>query len=238
MFPLLLVSGLSISSIALLFAFKKRKIDTDEERQSNASGEIFFTVTPLNGRILYEEIIRAAKDFDAQYCIGKGGYGNVYKAEPSSGYVVAVKKFHPLHTGRSFLVYKYLERGSLASGLRNDEESKKLDWNKRTLALLSFSIQTHPIRVILLEHTDTLHQLSYTMQVTEKCDVFSFGVLALELIVGAYPGEFLSNLSILTAESIPLNNVLDQRLTPPLPEVVNKLVFILKLVVSCFSAVV
>nr|KJB84405.1 hypothetical protein B456_N023600 [Gossypium raimondii] len=161
--------------------------------------------------ILYEEIIRAAKDFDAQYCIGKGGYGNVYKAEPSSGYVVAVKKFHPLHTGRSFLVYKYLERGSLASVLSKNEESKKLDWNKR---------------------------LSYTMQVTEKCDVFSFGVLALELIVGAYPGEFLSNLSILTAESIPLNNVLDQRLTPPLPEVVNKLVFILKLVVSCFSAVV
>ncbi|MBA0747331.1 hypothetical protein Gogos_004252 [Gossypium gossypioides] len=73
------------------------------------------------------------------------------------------------------------------------------------------------------------------MQVTEKCDVFSFGVLALELIVGAYPGEFLSNLSILTAESIPLNNVLDQRLTPPLPEVVNKLVFILKLAVSCLN---
>ncbi|TYH65288.1 hypothetical protein ES332_D06G045200v1 [Gossypium tomentosum] len=221
MFPLLLVSGLSISSIALLFAFKKRKIDTDEERQSNASGEIFFTVTPLNGRILYEEIIRAAKDFDAQYCIGKGGYGNVYKAEPSSGYVVAVKKFHPLHTG------EMADQRQFLNGL-----------TFQTLALLSFSIQTHPIRVILLEHTDTLHQLSYTMQVTEKCDAFSFGVLALELIVGAYPGEFLSNLSILTAESIPLNNVLDQRLTPPLPEVVNKLVFILKLVVSCFSAVV
>ncbi|MBA0625804.1 hypothetical protein Godav_003563, partial [Gossypium davidsonii] len=70
---------------------------------------------------------------------------------------------------------------------------------------------------------------------TEKCDVFSFGVLALELLSGAYPGEFLSNLSIVTAESIPLDNVLDQRLSPPLPEVVNKLVFILKLAVSCLD---
>ena len=31
---------------------------------------------------------------------------------------------------RSFLVYKYLERGSLASVLSDDEEAKKLDWNK------------------------------------------------------------------------------------------------------------
>ncbi|TYI75956.1 hypothetical protein E1A91_D06G043300v1 [Gossypium mustelinum] len=302
MFPLLLVSGLSISSIALLFAFKKRKIDTDEERQSNASDEIFFSVTPLNGRILYEEIIRATKDFDAQYCIGKGGYGNVYKAEPSSGDVVAVKKFHALHTGemadqrqflngvralveprhkycRSFLVYKYLERGSLASVLCNDEECKKLDWNKRVnivkgvvnalsylhhdcspsivhrditsnniLLGLEYEVHLSDFGTAKLLNPESSNwsniagtngyiapELSYTMQVSEKCDVFSFGVLALELIVRAYPGEFLSNLSILTAESIPLNNVLDQRLAPPLPEVVNKLVLILKLAVSCLN---
>ncbi|PPD96286.1 hypothetical protein GOBAR_DD06690 [Gossypium barbadense] len=311
-FPLLLVSGLSISSIALLFAFKRKK-DTDEERQSNATDEIFFTVTPFNGRILYKEIIRATKDFDAQYCIGKAGYGNVYKAELSSGDVVAVKKFHPLHTGEmadqrqflnkvralvetrhrnivkfygfcssaghSFLVYKYLERGSLASVLCNDEESKKLDWNKgvnivkgvaNALSYLHHDCSPPIVHRditsnnILLDLEYEAHladsgtakllnpdssnwsniagtygyiapELSYTMQVSEKCDVFCFGVLALELIVGAYPGEFLSNLSILTAESIPLNNVLDQRLAPPLPEVVNKLVLILKLAVSCLN---
>ncbi|XP_040971850.1 MDIS1-interacting receptor like kinase 2-like [Gossypium hirsutum] len=249
MFPLLLVSGLSISSIALLFAFKKRKKDTDEERRSNASDEIFFSVTSLSGRILYEEIIRATKDFDAQYCIGKGGYGNVYKAGLSSGEVVAVKKFHPLHT-----IYKYLERGSLASVLCNDEECKKLDWNERVnivkgvVHALSYlhhdcspSIVHRDItsnNILLgLEYEAHLSdfELSYTMQVTEKCDVLSFGVLALELIVRSYPGEFLSSLSIFTAESIPLNNVLDQRLAPPLPEVVNKLIFILKLAVSCLN---
>ncbi|TYI21513.1 hypothetical protein ES332_A06G042300v1 [Gossypium tomentosum] len=312
MFSLLSVSCLLISSIALLFAFKRKK-DTDEERQSNASDEIFFSVTPFNGRKLFEEIIRATKDFDAQYCIGKGGYGNVYKAELSSGDVVAVKKFHPLHTGEmadqrqflnevralvetrhrnivkfygfcssaghSFLVYKYLERGSLASVLSKNEESKKLDWNKRVNIvkgvvnalsylhhdcsppivhrditsnniLLDLEYEAHlsdfgTAKLLNPESSNWSNiagtygyiapELSYTMQVTEKCDVFSFGVLALELIVGAYPGEFLSNLSILTAESIPLNNVLDQILSPPSPEVVNKLVFILKLAVSCLN---
>ncbi|RVX17790.1 hypothetical protein CK203_004247 [Vitis vinifera] len=29
------------------------------------------------------------------YCIGKGGHGSVYKAEPSSGNIVAVKKLYP-----------------------------------------------------------------------------------------------------------------------------------------------
>ncbi|KAA3476671.1 MDIS1-interacting receptor like kinase 2-like [Gossypium australe] len=250
MFSLLSVSCLLISSIAL-FAFKKRKKDADEGRQSNASDEIFFSLSSFNGRKLFEEIIKATKDFDAQYCIGNGGYANVYKAELSSGDVVAVKKFYLLHAsemadqrkflnevralvetryknivkfygfcssaGHSYLVYKYLERGSLASILSKKEESKKLDWNKRV---------------------NIVKELSYTMQVTEKCDVFSFGVLALELISGAYPGEFLSNLSIVTAESIPLTNVLDQRLSPPPPEVVNKLVFILKLAVSCLDNII
>ncbi|TYG63617.1 hypothetical protein ES288_D06G044300v1 [Gossypium darwinii] len=312
MFSLLSVSCLLNSSIALLFAFKRKK-DTDEERQSNASDEIFFSVTPFNGRILYKEIIRATKDFDAQYCIGKGGYENVYKAELSSGDVVAVKKFHPLHpgemadqrqflnevralietrhrnivkfygfcssAGHSFLVYKYLERGSLASVLSKNEESKKLDWNKRVnivkgvvnalsylhhdcsppivhrditsnniLLDLEYEAHLSDFGTAKLLNPDSSNwsniagtygyiapELSYTMQVTEKCDVFSFGVLALELIVGAYPGEFLSNLSILTAESIPLNNVLDQSLSPPPPEVVNKLIFILKLAVSCLN---
>ncbi|KAK8662429.1 hypothetical protein V6N13_092003 [Hibiscus sabdariffa] len=36
-------------------------------------------------------------------------------------------------------------------------------------------------------------ELAYTMVVTEKCDVYSFGVLALETLMGKHPGKLLQN---------------------------------------------
>nr|XP_048324171.1 MDIS1-interacting receptor like kinase 2-like [Ziziphus jujuba var. spinosa] len=44
--------------------------------------------------MVYENIIEATEEFDSKYWIGKGGTGGVYKAELSTGQVVAVKKFH------------------------------------------------------------------------------------------------------------------------------------------------
>ena len=35
------------------------------------------------------------------------------------------------HSQYSFLIYEYLEKGSLDKILRNDGEAKELDWNKR-----------------------------------------------------------------------------------------------------------
>ncbi|MBA0755886.1 hypothetical protein Gogos_021737, partial [Gossypium gossypioides] len=34
-------------------------------------------------------------------------------------------------------------------------------------------------------------ELAYLLVVTEKCDVYSFGVLALEILMEKYPGELL-----------------------------------------------
>ena len=127
--------------------------------------EKVFTISSFDGRIMYQEIIDATQNFDANFCIGKGGYGTIYKAKLTSGNIVAVKKLQSLHDGEiaqqkeflneiraltelrhrnivkfhgfcshpqnSFLIYEYLERGSLAAILTNDDEAKELDWNKR-----------------------------------------------------------------------------------------------------------
>ncbi|OMO94304.1 hypothetical protein COLO4_16415 [Corchorus olitorius] len=296
LFPTLSLAVLSVSSISLFFISKNRKKDRDEEGQSSVNDENLLSISSFNGRVLYEDIIRATEEFDAQYCIGKGGYGNVYKARLSSGDSVAVKKFHTSFemadqkqflnevkalieirhrniikfygfcsfSKHSFLVYEYLEKGSLASLLRNDEEAKKLEWNKRVNiikgivnALSYLHHDCSPPIVhrditsgnILLDSEFEAHvsdfgtakflkpdssnwtnlagtygyiapELSYTMKVTEECDVYSFGVVAMEVIMGAHPGDFISNLSVSSPEmQLSLNDVLDQRLSPPLPEV-------------------
>uniref|UniRef100_A0A8R7UWK6 non-specific serine/threonine protein kinase n=1 Tax=Triticum urartu TaxID=4572 RepID=A0A8R7UWK6_TRIUA len=52
-------------------------------------------------------------------------------------------------------------------------------------------------------------ELAYTTRVTEKCDIYSFGVLVLELFMGYHPGDFLS--SIVDKTTL-LRNLLDTRL--------------------------
>ena len=47
------------------------------------------------------------------------------------------------------------------------------------------------------------------MMVTEKCDVYSFGVLALEILMGTHPNEVLTSLSSTTPQNMMLNEILD-----------------------------
>ena len=57
------------------------------------NGDIF-SIWDYEGVIAYKDIIQATEDFDIKYCIGIGGYGNVYRAQLSYGKVVALKKLH------------------------------------------------------------------------------------------------------------------------------------------------
>ncbi|KAI8566735.1 hypothetical protein RHMOL_Rhmol02G0065000 [Rhododendron molle] len=81
-------------------------------------------------------------------------------------------------------------------------------------------------------------ELSYTMAVTEKCDVYSFGVLTLEILMGSHPGELSSNLySSVDNERVQLADVLDPRLPPPTSQKLrDELDSILNLAVWCLRA--
>ncbi|XP_068310617.1 MDIS1-interacting receptor like kinase 2-like [Pyrus communis] len=178
----------------------------------------------------------------------------------------------------SFLVYEYLEKGSLASILRKEDEAKELDWSRRVRIVKGVAhalSYLHHDCVPPIVHRDisssnilldydyepcvsdfgtakllnpdssnwsclagtygyVAPELAYTWKVTEKCDVYSFGVLALEVIMGKRLSDLISSISSPSdCENKLLKDVLDQRLSPPTPEVEEELTTIARVAITC-----
>ncbi|XP_043705585.1 MDIS1-interacting receptor like kinase 2-like [Telopea speciosissima] len=181
------------------------------------------------------------------------------------------------HPRCNFLVYEYIERGSLAYVLGNEAEAVELDWKKRinvikgvahalsymhhdctpplihrdisnNNVLLDADLEPHvtDFGTSRFQNPDSSNhtilagtygyiapELAYTMVVTEKCDVYSFGVLAIEIIMGKHPGELISSLSFPNAKDIILKEVLDSRLPPLTQLVAQDLTFSMMLGIAC-----
>ncbi|KAK3221069.1 hypothetical protein Dsin_015039 [Dipteronia sinensis] len=178
----------------------------------------------------------------------------------------------------TFLVYEFMEKGSLAKILSNENEARELDWEKRSKVIkgvahaLSYMHHDHvpPIihrdissKNVLLNTDMEAHvsdfgtakflkpdssnwtaaagtygyiapELAYTMAVTEKCDVYSFGVLVLEILMGRHPGELISDINSLRDQIVDLKTMLDPRLSPPLiPKLTHELSLMLNIALSC-----
>lgn len=83
-------------------------------------------------------------------------------------------------------------------------------------------------------------EFAQTMQVTEKCDVYSFGVLCFEILMGKHPADFISSLFSSYTATVTYNllliDILDQR--PPQPTnstVIGDIILIVKLAFCCLS---
>ena len=80
-------------------------------------------------------------------------------------------------------------------------------------------------------------ELALTMRVTDKCDVYSYGVVALEVLMGKHPGELLSSIAFATnMPDLLLKDVLDQRLPPPIGHLEEQVLIIVKLALSCSAS--
>lgn len=88
--------------------------------------------------------------------------------------------------------------------------------------------------LILIFHITT--ELAYTIKVTEKCDVYSFGVLALEVIKGKHPKDHIDDLISMPTENTQLMNLLDERLVYPTPQVEKVLESIVEIAKTCLTA--
>lgn len=74
-----------------LFWLINQKVQPANKATKN--GDIF-SIWNYDGKIAYQDIVKATEDFDGRYCIGRGGYGIVYKAQLPSGKTIALKKLH------------------------------------------------------------------------------------------------------------------------------------------------
>ncbi|XP_050271516.1 MDIS1-interacting receptor like kinase 2-like isoform X2 [Quercus robur] len=182
-----------------------------------------------------------------------------------------------LHKRCMFLVYQYMERGSLFCILSDDVEALELDWPKRMNIIKSIahalSYMHHECNPVIIHRDissnnillnseleafvsdfgtarlldpDSSNQtlvvgtygyiapeLAYTMVVTEKCDVYSFGMVALEILMGKHPGELLTSLSTLSSQNLMLNEILDQRLPPPNRSIAQDIFFATSVAFAC-----
>ncbi|VAH12085.1 unnamed protein product [Triticum turgidum subsp. durum] len=161
--PIVLVMGFVIVAAIVVIIILARKKRNPQESVT-AEARDLFSVWNFDGRLAFDDIIRATEDFDDKYIIGTGGYGKVYKAQLQDGQLVAVKKLHQTeeevdderrfrsemeiltqirqrsivkmygfcsHPVYKFLVYDYIQQGSLHGILENQELAKELDWKKR-----------------------------------------------------------------------------------------------------------
>ena len=79
-------------------------------------------------------------------------------------------------------------------------------------------------------------ELAYNMIVIEKCNVYSFSVLALKILMGTHPVELLTSLSSSSPQNMMLNEILDQCLPPPNRLVARDVFFIATIAFACLHA--
>ncbi|XP_076948953.1 uncharacterized protein LOC143621406 [Bidens hawaiensis] len=173
-----------------------------------------------------------------------------------------------LHNKCNFLVYEYMENGSLFCALSDGKLTIEVGWMKRVNIIkdVAFSLAymhhdcSPPIvhrdissnnillnsemegfvadfGVAKLLDPDSSNQtvivgttgyiapeLAFNMIVTEKCEVYSFGVVTLEIIGGKHPGDLLSSLNnySTTSHGTRLENILDKRLPYPADKSIEK----------------
>ncbi|KAI3889363.1 hypothetical protein MKX03_024454 [Papaver bracteatum] len=190
----------------------------------------------------------------------------------------------------SFLIYEFVEKGSLKKILCDGEQAVEFDWIKRlrfikgtadalaymhhdcipaivhrdisgnnVLLNLEYEARVSDFGTARMLKPDSSNwtslagtygyiapELAYTMKVTEKCDVYSFGVLALEVLQGRHPSEIITLLSPepLPTESststsnvpVMLKDILDECLDAPTDVVKKEIMYFVKVALSCLGA--
>ncbi|KAJ0970287.1 hypothetical protein J5N97_023164 [Dioscorea zingiberensis] len=187
----------------IILPYYKRKKHTAAETAEVVNGGIFI-IWNFNGKEAYKEIIEATENFDDKYLIGVGGYGTVYVATISSGETFAIKKIEKIEDQTS------------EQAFRNEIQALTQIRHRNIVRLYGFC-STNEFNFLVYEYMEKgslgthgymAPELAYIMRVTEGCDVYSYGVVALEVMHGIHPGDLINGLS----SSMLVKDILDTRL--------------------------
>ncbi|KAF0932194.1 hypothetical protein E2562_008720 [Oryza meyeriana var. granulata] len=308
LFVIAAAGGIFLVLVTALVACQCRKKKSVEQSENRVGNTIVFSVWNFDGGDACRQIFEATGNFNETHCIGTGGNGSVYRAELSTGEIFAVKKIHMAEDDElifkreidaltrirhrnivklfgycsaihgKFLVYEYMDRGSLSRYLENHSTAIELDWIRRISIVKdvanALSYIHHDCLAPIVHRDITSNnilldlefracisdfgmakildvkastctklagtkgylapELAYTTRVTEKCDVYSFGVLVFELFMGHHPGDFLSSLST-AKESTSLKDLLDTRLPLPNAEKATEIFGVIMAAVQCLD---
>ena len=150
----------------IIIFYRKTKFLNVERRRLEES-----LIWEGEGKFTFKDIVKASEDFNEKYCIGKGGFGTVYRVALPNSQIVAVKRLNMSDSseipsanrhsfeneirvltevrhrniikpygffsirGCMYLVYDYVERGSLGNALYGLEGKVELNWNTRVKIL-------------------------------------------------------------------------------------------------------
>nr|POE78572.1 cysteine-rich receptor-like protein kinase 29 [Quercus suber] len=149
--------------------------------------------------------IRVATDnFSDANKLGQGGFGVVYRGRLSNGQEIAVKRLSQ-GSGQGcerLLIYEFVSNGSLDQVIFDPTKRAYLDWQRRHKIIEGIARDFGMARLVILDQTNIntnrivgtygymAPEYAYQGHFSVKSDVFSFGVLVLEMICGQKNGYF------------------------------------------------
>jgi hypothetical protein len=145
-------------AVVTILQCKSKKSSARSENEAQQTS--LFAVWNYHGQDVYKKIVDATESFSDTHCIGNGGHGSVYRAQLPTGEIFAVKKVHMMEDGEifsreidvllhirhrnitklfgycsapqgRFLVYEYMDRGSLEAALKCNETATAMVWARR-----------------------------------------------------------------------------------------------------------
>ncbi|KAK7292969.1 hypothetical protein RJT34_15828 [Clitoria ternatea] len=174
-------------------------------QNSNADQKGYHLTATGFRKFSYSELKRATKGFSQE--IGRGAGGVVYKGVLSDQRHAAIKRLYNAKQGEGeflaevgiigrlnhmnliemwgycaegqhrILVYEYMENGSLAQSL----SSNTLDWSKRN------NLNNLSISMIRGTRGYMAPEWVFNLPITSKVDVYSYGIVVLEMVTGKSP---------------------------------------------------